>query len=160
MPRAEYASRSRCRVSANGTPRTSLIVSKTPSPTVIPWSKTLISVRPSSPLTQTFTRDLQQILRLELRLAPLAIRVGTPGDSGTRAEPELGALDPERADADRERGRPRIGVHPSDGPTVRAARCGLELVDQPDRTGLGRAGDRAGRESGLDDLRPRGLRPG
>jgi hypothetical protein len=55
-PWADFVSRSRCLVTANGCPSTILSVSKTPSPVVIPWSSgdTAAVVGPSSspPFTQ------------------------------------------------------------------------------------------------------------
>ena len=53
---AERTSRARCRVRANGTPSTTLQVSKTPSPTVIPWSSAgtrAVDAVPRTPSTQT-----------------------------------------------------------------------------------------------------------
>src|SRR5215470_16725022 len=57
-PAADRASRARCRLSANGTPRATLTVSKTPSPTTSPWSKIEICASASGtsvPLIQTVT---------------------------------------------------------------------------------------------------------
>ena len=57
-PVADRLSLARCRVIANGTPPVTLTVSKTPSPTTRPWSKTEIlalSSGYSSPFIHTVT---------------------------------------------------------------------------------------------------------
>src|SRR5690606_13790385 len=82
---------------------------------------------------------------LELGLRPLAVGVAPPRDAGTGTEAEDAVAPPERADADGELGRATVGVDPADGPAVRAAGLVLERVDDAQRRGLRRAGDRRGR---------------
>ena len=110
-----------------------LTVSKTPSPTVSPWSKTLTTASDSStirPLTQVLIGLLAVRRRqpyeppcLELGLRPFPVGVRPPGDAGPGAEPQPALLGPERPDAHRQP-LAGVGVDPPDGSAVRPPRAG------------------------------------
>src|SRR5450631_927069 len=114
-PAIERSRRLACRVSANGTPSTTLHVSKTPSPTVTPWSSAAIDgaealtlspfthtlassagllTSPSSLIAAPFSQSHlprcqpDQASRLELCLSPLLGGVRRPGDRAAGAEPQ------------------------------------------------------------------------
>ena len=174
MPRPahERASRCRWRVSANGEPSRTRIVSNTPSPTVSPWSSTdtvacsastSASLHPVPrhgrtafhvALSERPAATREQRLGLELGLLPLALSVAAPGDARAGPEPQDPVVQPERADRDGELGRPRAGVDPADRAAVGAAGRRLDRVDDPQRTRLRGAGDRPGRERRREHLGP------
>src|SRR4051794_41706941 len=130
-PAAERCRRLRCLVNANGTPFSTDMVSKTPSPTTSPWSSariTAASSGTSDPFTHSVIRnpvslaDRQQVAHFELRLLPFTGGFAAPGDPG--AGPEVQSALPPLVGADRHRQRAAasVGVDLPDGAAVDAAR--------------------------------------
>ena len=166
-PRTSAAAGARCRVRANGVPATTFIVSKQPSPVVSPWSSsghaaarrasTSTGADPGRARCTDATTPLatrMQAAGLQLGLRPLALGRRVPRDAAAGAEADLAVGEPERADGDVEVALPAVGVDPADGAAVHLPRRRLEPGDGLEGGELRRAGDRPGRERGVDHRRP------
>ena len=167
--RGRAAEPGRWRRTAKGWPSMTLRVSKTPSPTVRPWSKTETVASPPVDQRSRCTHDL-----LGHRHDPDATRrrwrafssVSAHSPSGSESQvmpppvPKWSSLvlEPERADGDVEVALPSVGVDPADRAAVDAARHGLERGDVLEGGQLRRTGDRPGREGGVDGLGPAAAR--
>ena len=132
-----------------GAPVDHLEVSKTPSPTVSPWSNTETRAVVRRPCSRAVDPDPhRRVLRCRgarrrtasSRAAFSSVsahspsRVGAPGDAGAGAEAQqVRRVDPERADADGQLGGAAVGVDPADRAAVEAAGRRLQLVDDPQR---------------------------
>src|SRR3954453_16163142 len=129
-PAAERCRRLRCLVNANGTPFSTDMVSKTPSPTTSPWSSariTAASSGTSAPLTHSVignpaSSDRQQVAHFELRLLPFAGGFAAPGDPGTGPEGQSAPPPLVGADRYRQRAASSVRVDLPDGTAVDAAR--------------------------------------
>ena len=103
------------------------------------------------PPRELAARRLYHGPRLHQALLQLAARIGVGHHAAPRAEPDSLAARLERADRHVQlQPRNRAGV--ADRPCVGLASARLELGDHPHGADLGRAGDRARRERGAQEL--------
>ena len=149
------------------------IVSKTPSPTVTPWSSGDTPARSSrhqravdphhwadQPWGDAPTTSGWLEATSRSRRAFSSVSAHSPAGVESQVMPppvpkcRRAVVDPEGADGDVELALAAIGVDPADRAAVDAALDRLEPGDVVERGQLGRAGDRAGREGGVDERRP------
>ena len=172
-PAAERRSRAMCSASSVGRPPRTRSVSKIPSPSWKPRSKTdrcAPSAGRRRPSTQTCPggrprRRPDGIAHptstapiassgpraLVDRLVPLGGRVALPGDPAADVEGQAPPVGHERADHDARLHR-AVGPDPADGAGVRAAADRLEPLEDLHRPDLRGAGDRAARERRREEV--------
>ena len=166
-PSAERRSRAMCSASSVTCPPRARSVSKMPSPSWKPRSKTDrcgAVGRPHPPVdpdepgsrvahrsTSTAPIDDSGPRALATVSSHSSCRVAAPGDAAADVERQPLAVRDERPDEDR-RAEPPVGPEPRHRAAVRAAPDRLEALDDLHRPDLGRAGDRAAGERRREEV--------